>query len=154
MASRAHATETGSGSRAPAAARTSGRTRRPPAKMASPIGTLIRNTHRQLASTSRPPIGGPDVAATAATPAQMPTTRLCSRFGNAGRSRPSDAGTITAAPRACRARAVTSTGRLGDAAHSAEAAVKAATPPSRNRRRPKWSASRPAGTRKAANTIA
>src|SRR6202012_5896720 len=75
--------------------------------VATPIGTLMRKIQRQLASTSRPPTGGPDDPATAATPAQMPTTVACCRLGNDGYSRPRDVGTIIAAPTACTARAAT-----------------------------------------------
>ena len=73
-----------SGSRAPFSARTSGSRRQPAASVASPIGTLMRKIQRQLSPTSRPPTGGPAVAATAATPAQMPTTVACCRRGNEG----------------------------------------------------------------------
>ena len=76
--------ETQSGSRLPGAARTSGRIRRPAISVASPIGTLMRKIHRQSMPTSSPPTGGPAVAATAATPAQIPTTIACCRLGNAG----------------------------------------------------------------------
>jgi len=129
--------ETRSGSRLPAAARTSGSTFRPPTRVAMPIGTLIRKIHRQDASTSSPPTGGPAVPATAATPAQMPTTMACCRFAKAGYSSPSEVGTIRDAPTAWTARAATSRPSEGAAAHAAEAKVNTATPTSRNRRRPK-----------------
>ena len=76
--------ETKSGSLLPATARTSGRIRRPATSVASPIGTLMRKIQRQSMPTSSPPTGGPAVAATAATPAQTPTTIACCRLGNAG----------------------------------------------------------------------
>ena len=146
--------DTQSGSRLPAAARTSGSIRQPATSVTIPIGTLMRKIQRQSMPTSSPPTGGPAVAATAATPAQIPTTIACCRFGNAGYSRPSEVGTTSAAPTACTARAATSTPSVGAAAHAAEARVNTSTPMSRNRRRPKWSASRPAGTSSAAKMIA
>ena len=60
--------------------------------MKIPIGRLTRKIHRHESVTSRPPSGAPDDAATAATPAQAPTTRLCWRAGKVGSSRPSEAG--------------------------------------------------------------
>src|SRR5919198_565098 len=42
---------------------TSGSRRQPIASAASPIGTLTKNTQRQLAATSRPPTTGPSAAA-------------------------------------------------------------------------------------------
>jgi hypothetical protein len=50
----------------------------PAARAATMMGRLIRKIQRQLDSTSRPPITGPLPAATAPTPAQMPTAvRRC-----------------------------------------------------------------------------
>src|ERR1700760_3645973 len=84
--------ETPSGSRAPFSARTSGSSPQPATRVATPIGTLIRKIQRQLSSTSRPPTGGPDDPATAATPAQMPTTGGGWRLGDDGESRPRGGG--------------------------------------------------------------
>ena len=63
-------------------------------------------------------------------------------------------GTIIAAPTAWTARPPIITGRDGATAQMAEPRVKAATPSSRKRLRPKWSASRPMGTSRTANAIA
>ncbi len=146
--------ETVSGRRALAWARTSGSTRSPSAIVKIPIGRLTRKIQRHESVTSRPPNGAPDDAATAATPAQAPTTRLCWRAGKVGSSRPSEAGTMLAAPAAWTTRPSTSTSSEGATAHRTEPAVNTTTPASRNRRRPKWSARRPAGTSRAPNTIA
>src|SRR5215472_18784967 len=45
----------------------------PAARTAAPIGTLMRNTHRQLASVSSPPIAGPSAAPSAPSAAQPRT---------------------------------------------------------------------------------
>ena len=97
----------------------------------------MKKIQRQSTPTSSPPRGGPVDEATAPTPAQMPTTLAWCRRANAGKSRPSEVGTIMAAPMAWTARAPTSRPRVGAAPQAAEASVKMATPASRNRRRPK-----------------
>jgi hypothetical protein len=144
--------DSASGSRAPGAARCWGTTGSVDATTNAPIGTLSTKIHRQLDATSRPPTVGPRVPATAASPAQSPTTRLCWREGKACKSNPSEVGTMTAAPTACAMRPPTRIGSVGARAHTTDATVKTTVPTSRKRRRPKWSASRPAGISNAANT--
>ncbi len=65
----------------------------------------------------------------------------------------SEAGIIAAAPIACRARAATSASGDGARPPSADAAVNSAIAARNTRRRPMRSASTPAGTRHAANTM-
>jgi hypothetical protein len=96
--------------------------------VAIPIGRLMK-IHRHDTPTSSPPTGGPTEAATAATPAQIPTTRVCWRARNDGYNSPSDVGTIMAAPTAWIARPAIKTPRSGARAHAAEASVKKAIPP-------------------------
>ena len=69
-------------------------------RRARPTGTLTRNTSRQLASTSSPPIGGPAAAATAPTAAQMLIAFGRSAGANSGSSSASDVGSSTAPPAA------------------------------------------------------
>ena len=134
--------------------RTSGTTTRPAKNVTTPMGTLIRKIHRQSKPMSSPPSVGPIDAATAATPAHVPTTRLCSRCSKRGQSNPIDVGTIIAAPMPCSIRPATATHSAGAHAHATDATVKTATPAKKTRRRPKWSANRPAGTNSVAKTIA
>ena len=95
----------GSGRRAP---RPRGSTRRPATIAAMPIGTLTRNTQRQLACTSSPPSSGagrgrePPIAAHTRT---APGRRSA---GYAASTSPSDVGTSSAAPTACTIRNATS----------------------------------------------
>ncbi len=63
-------------------------------------------------------------------------------------------GIIIAAPTAWRTRVATRKGIEGATAQSAEAAEKSSRPPTKTRLRPMRSATRPAGTRSAAKTIA
>jgi hypothetical protein len=85
---------------------------------------------------------------------QMPiATGRCSA-GKAGRSSPSVVGIIIAAPTAWRTRAPTRKGIEGATAQRAEAAEKRRRPLTKTRLRPIRSAIRPAGTNRAANTIA
>src|SRR5215207_7481597 len=93
--------------------------------------------------------------APAAAPTAPQTASATGTFG-AGklcRTRARLDGTISAAPRACSARAATSSSTLGARPHRAEATVNTATDTRKHRRRPTRSAIRPAGTRAAANTI-
>ena len=57
----------------PPAARCRGRTIAPAARAATMMGTLMRKIQRQLDATSSPPSTGPPPAATAPTPAHIPT---------------------------------------------------------------------------------
>ena len=120
----------------------------------APAGRLTRNTSRQSTCTSRPPSGGPAAAAAAPTPAQIPIAAGRSRGSNSGSSSASEVGTSSAAPAACSTRAATSVATDGAIPHSAEPIEKSTSPAWKPRLRPVRSASRPAGTSSAANTIA
>src|ERR687887_74745 len=69
-------------------------------------------------------------------------------------TRPREVGTRRAAPAACSTRRATKTPTLPAAAHRPEATVKIATPSRKPPLRLVRSATRPAGTRRAGNTIA
>src|SRR5450755_3905041 len=140
--------------RAPASSRTSPSRREAAMNAATPIGTLTMNTHRQPACTSSPPMGGPAAAATPPTAAQIPTAAPRFSGGNSGSSRPSEVGSMNAAPAACATRAPTSTATDGAAAHAAEARLNRPSPSRKPRLRPARSAHRPAGTSSAAKVIA
>ena len=99
-------------------------------------------------------MGGPAAAATAPTAAQIETALRRSSAGNSGRRRASEVGKTEAAPTACSTRAATSSSTEGAAADRAEATVKIARPATKLRLRPSRSAVRPAGTSRAAKTIA
>ena len=114
---------------------------------------LTANTQRQSSSTSRPPSGGPDAAASAAEAPHSATApaRLCS--GYSGRISASETAITTAAPAPWRARAATRTSHPGAAAHATEAATNRPTPTRKTRLRPSRSAIPPAGTSSAAITM-
>ncbi len=97
---------------------------------------------------------GPLPAATAPTPAQIPTAVPRWRAGNADRASPSEVGSNTAAPTACSARPAIKTGRAGATAHPSEARPKMTRPARKQPRRPMVSATRPPGSSRAASTIA
>src|SRR6478752_7621636 len=121
---------------------------------ASPIGTVTRNTRRQLSSTRRPPTGGPAAAARPPTAAQMPIA--CERClgSNSGSSSASEVGSSRAAPAAWITRAPTSVSTERAAPQSAEPSTKMPSPHRNSRLRPWRSASRPPETISAAITIA
>jgi len=98
-------------------------------------------------------MGGPNAAAAPPTADHRPMAAPLRAGPKAGRSSPSDVGSISAPPRACTTRAATRKPSVGATAHSAEAAVKAPSPSRKARLRPARSAHRPAGTRAAANTM-
>ncbi len=143
-----------SGNRPTAGSRLSSSTRAATAIVTSPIGRLTRNTQCQLSCTSTPPSGGPAAAATAPLADQIATAR--GRWGAANSTSTSarDVGNSAAAPTACATRAATSQPTDGAAAHRPEAATNTSAPAMKTRLRPRRSASRPAGTSSAANTIA
>ena len=154
MASVSSAAPARSGSRPSRSGRASGSSRAPATRPTAPTGTLTRNTQRQSASTSSPPITGPRPAAMPPIAAQL--RMACGRRSGAvlTSSSASEVGIRAAAPAACRARAATSQPTPGATAHSTEATVKAARPRRKPRRCPYRSASRPATTSSAAKTIA
>jgi hypothetical protein len=119
-----------------------------------PIGTLSRNTHRQLAaSTSTAPSVGPSAPATAPVAPQTATATGIFPGGNARRTSASDDGMSTAPPTAWTTRKAISTPALGATAHRTEATVNRAEPARKARLCPIRSASLPTGTSNAANTI-
>ena len=119
----------------------------------SPIGALMKKIARQPSvEVSSPPTSGPAESATLAPAAHRPTARARSRgSGWVWVSRLSEHGTSTAAPAPCRARAATSTGRLGASPHSADAAVNTTKPAVKTRLAPTRSPSAPAERISAAN---
>ncbi len=134
--------------------RTSSRTRAATAAVTIPIGTLTTKIQRQSSWTRSPPIGGPSAAATPPTADQMAIANGRCAAGKAGRIRPSVVGSIIAPPAAWRTRAATRKGIEGAAAQRPEAAAKSSRPEMKTRLRPIRSAMRPAGTSRAAKTIA
>ena len=137
-----------------AGSRTSARRRTPNTRASRLKGRLTRKTQRQLACTSRPPIGGPKAAAAPPTADHSPIAAPLRSGPKAGRSKPSEVGSIERAA-----------GGLQDAGGDEDAerrrgraqrpttAVKMARPMRKARLRPVRSAQRPAGTRAAAKTI-
>ena len=122
--------------------------------VAMPIGTLTRNTRRQLpAATRSPPSEGPSPAAPAATADSSATPCDRRSAGNESSTRASDDGTRSAAPSACSTRNAVSVPGDGATAHSTDATVNSSSPLMKTRRRPMRSARRPAATRKAAKTM-
>src|SRR5204862_6455505 len=73
---------------APRSSRYSRRDRAAIAIVTSPTGTFTRKTQRQLASTSRPPIGGPAAAATPPTAAHRAHRRRALRGRELGQQQP------------------------------------------------------------------
>src|SRR6266702_2345254 len=143
-----------SGHGPPSPWRTSGSTRQPVTMAAIPIGTLIRNTQRQLTWTRRPPSTGPRAAATPPTAPQIATARERCWAGVVVSSRASEVGIMIAAPAACTTLEPTNQAVLVDAAHDADPAVNTPTPIRNPDRWPLRSAMRPATTSNAAKTIA
>ncbi len=118
------------------------------------MARLTKNTQRHpAASTSAPPSDGPSAAATAPVAPQMPVAVARCASGNSGSSRASEVGTSAAAPAAWTTRAATRTSTVGARPAAAEAARNVSRPAMNIRRRPTRSATRPAGTSSAANTM-
>ena len=136
-----------------AGSRLSGTTRTASTTAASPTGTLIQNTQRQLTCTRVPPMTGPSAAPSAPRADQVPMAFGRAGAGTAASSSDSDAGTIAPAPAAWTTRAAISAPTPGARPHSTEPTVNPASPATNSRRRPIRSAQRPAGTSTAANTI-
>src|SRR5207253_1390584 len=120
----------------------------------NPIGRLTRKTQRQLSVTSKPPTVGPAAAAIPATAVQIPSAQERRSTGTAFRRIESEVGVTAAAPAAWINLAAVSEIGPTASAHRAEAIVKRRRPPTKTRRWPIRSARRPAGTSKAAKTIA
>ena len=66
----------------------SGSRRQPAISAATPIGTFTRNTHRQLAATSRPPTAGPSAAANPPTAVHVRTAPCRRSAGKRGQDQP------------------------------------------------------------------
>ena len=112
----------------------------------TPSGTLNQNTHSQPNPTSHPPSTGPITRPTAATIVFVPIARPSFSRGKAS---------VTSAPAFANTNAPptpwTIRHRISAVPESAnpaprEASVKTAMPATNRRRRPNWSASRPAGS--------
>jgi hypothetical protein len=92
---------------------------RPAKATSTPIGTLTRNTHRQLPySMSSAPIVGPTAAAAAPIAAWVATATGRRAGGTSGSSRARAVGTTSAANRPCSARPAISTLGSGANPHS------------------------------------
>ena len=98
-------------------------------------------------------MGGPKAAAAPPTADHSPMAAPLRAGPKAGRSRPSDVGSMSAPPNAWSTRAPTRNSREGATAHSAEEAVKTPRPIRKAFLRPARSAQRPAGTSAAAKTM-
>ena len=123
---------------------------------AMPIGTLIRNTQRQLrTSVSTPPISVPTAPP---RPFIAPHSAIArKRSGPGGKVEvmiASDAAAMPAPARPCAARAPISTVLSGAMPATSDAAVNAASATMNVRRCPNRSHARPASIRKPAKTIA
>src|SRR5262249_13177854 len=103
--------------------------------------------------TIQDPSAGPTAAASAPTAPQMLTAIARFSRGNAASTSASDAGSSIAAPTPCSTRDPTSIVGNCASAHSADDAVKIAAPHRNTRLRPTRSATRPAVTSSAPNTI-
>ncbi len=114
---------------------TCGSCRQPTTSASRPIGTLTKNTHRQLASTSSPPMTGPRAAAKPPAAVHVRTAPCRRSAGKLARTSPSEVGVSSAAPAACTTRNATNIGRLLAAPHAAEAATNSATPSRKPRSR-------------------
>jgi hypothetical protein len=115
---------------------------------------LTRKTARQSHCwTSNAPTVGPAAAERAEIEPKIATATGTRAGGKTVSTIASADGTSAAAPRAWTTRKATSSPAVGARAHRAEASVKATSPTTNVRRRPKRSAIRPAGTRAAARAI-
>src|SRR5258706_3038825 len=107
---------------------TLGSFRQPTIRAISPIGRLTRKIQRQLAVTRTPPTSGPSAPARPPTAVHVRTAPLRRSGGNADNSSPRDVGVMSAAAAACTTRKMTSIALPVAAAHTTDAAVKAAIP--------------------------
>src|SRR5262245_25704271 len=140
--------------KAAAGSRASRRRRRAGTSAGRPTKRLTKNTERQpCQSTSSPPSDGPAAAATAPVAPQSAVAVARRSSGNSGSSKPRDAGTSIAAPRAWKPRAAISMSAEPAAPQTTDAARQGSVPREKKRRRPNLSASRPAGTSAAAKTM-
>jgi hypothetical protein len=112
---------------------------------ASTTGTLTRKIQRQLsASVTSPPSTSPAANPALAHAPKTPSARLRScPSANVVAMSETAAGTVSAAPTPCRARATTSTGAPGARPHASDIAPKSESPSTKVRRRPTRSAIRP-----------
>jgi hypothetical protein len=114
---------------------------------ASPIGTLIQNTHCQARpSTTAPPTSGPLATASPVMAEKIPIAAPRFSGGNAALSSARPSGMISAPPAPCSARAAMSQPASGASAQAADAAANSVRPAAYIRRRPKRSPSAAAVT--------
>ncbi len=142
-----------SGSR-PCWSRLSRSSRRAGIRIGRPITRFTKNTAGQPSQLVRnPPRDGPVAAATAPVAVHNDVAVARCVTGNSGNARLSDVGSSTAPAIACTTRAATSTPKLPASPHTTDAVTNSTTPTRNRRLRPSRSASRPAGTSAAANTM-
>ena len=112
---------------------------------ANTTGTLTRKIQRQFsASVTSPPSTSPTANPALAHAPKTPSARLrSSPSANVVAMSETAAGTVSAAPMPCRARATTSTGAPGARPHASDIAPKSESPSTKVRRRPTRSAIRP-----------
>ena len=123
--------------------------------IASPTGTLIRNSARQpTTSTSTPPSAGPAAAAIAPAALQAPIAAARRSGAVSASTTASEAGIIAAAAAPWSPRVASNAGSEGASAQARLSAVNPPTPARRSVLRPTTSATRPAGARHAANVTA
>lgn len=114
------------------------------ARAASPTGAFSQKMNRQpTVSVSTPPSIGPKATLDAAANAHAAVARARSA-GNAAAAIANPCGSITAAASPWPARAASSAGSEGAAAHSSDIAANAANPIRNSRRRPNRSPTDPA----------
>src|SRR5215470_4598044 len=95
---------------------------------ATPTGTLIQNTQRQLTWTRLPPITGPSAAPRAPSADQVPRAFARAAAGTAASRSDNDAGTIAPAPAAWMTRAAISSPTPGASPQSTDPRVNPASP--------------------------
>ncbi len=112
--------------------------------ISSPIGTLIRNAHRQDTSVSAPPTIRPITEPTPVIAANIAVAALrAGPFGKVVAISARAVGDAIAAPTPCSSRAVTSVASFQARPHRIEAMVNSATPTMKVRLRPMVSPRRP-----------
>ena len=115
------------------------------AAVMTPSGTLMRKIQPQCRCwLTTPPIAGPSARPSAPIAPEMPIAMVRSRaLVNVATTIASDAGSTSAAPSPCTARAAISTPPLPARPAASEESVKMARPARNTRRLPKTSATRP-----------
>ncbi len=117
-------------------------------------GGRTRNAHRQPnESTISEPIAGPVATPKAVKEPHFATVAIRIESGVPANNNPNEAGVNSAPPTPCATLAVTTIRKLGAAPTNNDDAANTAKPSIKTRRRPKRSASRPAGIKSAAKEI-